>query len=140
MKTQPTDIDRKAAELFISARRMRVWIRGPIGDIPVTVVSDTRFNGDSQCVRDGGNGGVHSGALSESWHWIPWPPVAIDTDDPATVGCMLAQVEAAVGDGVPVEMHRISGRWWQTDAPGEGGPTRGAALVAAMRKLKGVKR
>ena len=71
---------------------------------------------------------------------------AIDTDDPATVGCMLAQVEAEAQASVEL--------WHCPDDPPEEsgvvfirardfasypGPTRGAALVAAMRAIKGAK-
>lgn len=115
MKTQPTDIDREAATLFACVDGMRAgWSYNSVTSVPPR----------------------------ERWTWERVTsdgkePHAIDTDDPATVGVMLAQVEATVVDGLPVELYRITpGGWWQTDAPGVGGPTRGAALVAAMRALK----
>ena len=52
-----------------------------------------------------------------------------DTDDPATVGCMLAQVEDATGDGIPVEVYPLVLGVWQTSLPGVAAVamTRGAA-------------
>lgn len=128
MKTEPTDIDREAAGLFNAAPGMRV--------VYVSSVNGRRKL--EWCrVRDGANG-------------VYGAPHALDTDDPATVGCMLAQVEAsAPGLAVSVadRWHNLPGdsdrRFLVLVDHAEGhqttatGPTRGATLVAAMRKLKG---
>ena len=111
MKTEPTETDRLAAQLFAPAGGMRAAWRGERNGVrPVW-----------ERLRDG----------SEA------TPDFYDTDDPATVGCMLAQVEDATGDGIPVEVYSLALGVWQTSLPGRGGPTRGAALVAAMKALKG---
>lgn len=128
MKTEPNEVDREAAQMFTPAPGMRV--------VYVSSVNGRRKL--EWCrVRDGANG-------------VYGAPHALDTDDPATAGCMLAQVEAAAeGCGVTIADRRCT-------IPGDGerrfmvvidhaeghqttatGPSRGAALVAAMRKLKG---
>ena len=128
MKTEPTDIDREAAGLFNAAPGMRV--------VYVSSVNGRRKL--EWCrVRDGASG-------------VYGAPDALDTDDPATVGCMLAQVDSlAEGCGVTIADRRrtIPGdserRFMVVIDHAEGhqttatGPSRGAALVAAMRKLKG---
>lgn len=132
MKDNPTDVDRDAARLFASAPGAVIW-----RDINNKVVGPHR-------VVDLQKGGVQT---VNGWSWFP--VVAIDTDDPATAGVMLAQVEAkkheilSAGDRTPVDV------WWAWAGPHDlgfqvvfedevlgKGPTRGAALVAAMRFLK----
>ena len=116
MKTTPTETDREAAQLFAPSGGMRAAWRGERNGVrPVW-----------ERLRDG----------SEA------TPDFYDTDDPATVGCMVAQVEAAAG--APVEL------WHCPDDPPDAAhvvfvrdpsfesfcsPTRGAALVAAKRAL-----
>ncbi len=133
MKTEATDIDREAASLFDAEPGMRVFhdLCG-FGRV-LTHVSDEYY----------------------MVHWDKQPGaeariIAFDTDDPATVGVMLAQIEyEVVGDGVAVTDVMIShpGDAVRSYAIGidrlngerdtETGPTRGAALVAVMRKLRG---
>lgn len=125
MKLVPTPIDREAAKLFSATGGMRAWLDQSLPH------EDTW--GDGTWFRLG----EHEQAADLG---------AIDTDDPATVGVMLAQVEA--------EAHTSVELWHcPDDPPGEAhvayiremgdasffGPTRGAALVAAMRALKGAK-
>lgn len=121
MKTEPTDIDREAARLFVCVDGMRAgWCYTSITVVPPR----------NRCM----------------WERVCYDgkePDALDTDDPATVGCMLAQVEAVVGK--PIDT------WMSTKGPMpelpysvESGPyvtigrgaTRGHALLAAMRGLK----
>lgn len=107
MKAAPTDIDREAARLFTVGRGM-TYGRECAGSVVWNVSHGQDVEAD-----------------------------AIDTDDPATVGCMLAQVEQAEGLGMTVEVYRVGAGWFSTDCRcGAGGPTRGAALVAAMRQIK----
>jgi hypothetical protein len=136
VKTTPTPIDREAAELFSAAPGMRAcnadgeWGRFAEADWAGAVLLHRRF--DSMALH-----GAHI--------------VAIDADDMPTVGAMLAQVEAAVpGAAVSIadRLHSLPGHderrfmvivehnGTQTTATG---PTRGAALVAARRALKGEK-
>ena len=133
MKTQPTALDREAAELFDCVDGMRAaWLcRGAAG-----VPRRLRYTWERIC--DDGK-----------------EPDAIDADDPATVGCMLAQVGERVDSiwlqplwrvSIPADapyhgetMATVTGRVWSvmtsTGSAGDG-PTEGAALVAAMRALK----
>jgi len=120
MKIEPIDIDREAASLFRLTPGMRVWW-------PVDVEIDDMLYGVPSLAR------LWSDRLSDP---SSETPVAIDTDDPATVGCMHVQVEEAEGLGMTVEVYRVGNGWFSTDCRGDGGPTRGAALVAAMRKFK----
>lgn len=116
MKTTPTETDREAGRAFVPWPAMRVM-----------------WTATSRRWERIADGTAHTGH-----------PFAIDTDDPATVGCMVAQVEAAAG--APVEL------WHCPDDPPDAAhvvfvrdpsfesfcsPTRGAALVAAMNALKG---
>lgn len=125
MKAEPTDVDREAAHLFVPAPGMRVFM------------ARARWLETGRII-----------ASDDAEHWVVCEsnvsvllstrPDAVDTDDPATVGCMLAQVEDAAGE--PVEMVRYSFHAyavWTCNLPGAYGWTRGAALVAAMRVLKG---
>jgi hypothetical protein len=125
MKTEPRDIDREAARLFVPAPGMRVWF-----------------------LHYGTPSRILNGAVIARWERVCYDFAvetsgllgldALDTDDPATVGCMLAQVEDAAGKSV--EMVRYSFRAltiWACDPLGAYGWTRAAALVAAMRALKG---
>lgn len=135
MKTEPTDIDREAASLFRLTPGMRAWW-------PVDVEIDDMFFGVPSLARLCNDRLIDPSSET---------PVAIDTDDPATVGCMLAQVEQAANHTLSEvadngEDHRRPERRhavmvWSARANCERheaahGPTRGAALVAAMRKLK----
>ena len=115
MKTEPTETDRLAAQLFAPAGGMRAAWRGERNGVrPVW-----------ERLRDG----------SEA------TPDFYDTDDPATVGCMLAQVEEALDAvGCPgAYLHPWAGGWAVrrgTALRRYPGPTKGAALVAAMKALK----
>ena len=115
MKTEPTETDRLAAQLFAPAGGMRAAWRGERNGVrPVW-----------ERLRDG----------SEA------TPDFYDTDDPATVGCMLAQVEDVAGYPVDAWSHsRHAGTEFEIDrydgATLGSGPTRGAALVEAMRAMK----
>lgn len=109
------DINRDAARLFAPAQGMRVcvdgrWVRVGCG-----------LEGSRESVID-----------------------AIDADDPATVGAMIAQVEHASAKPLdlwssasgPVPQHPYVVDTCDGILLGTG-PTRGAALVAAMRAIKG---
>ena len=113
MKTEPTETDREAARLFdANCRGLRVYLAGIGWCIVSTVRSHFRVEAD-----------------------------AIDTDDPATVGVMLAQVDEALDAvGCPgAYLHPWAGGWAVrrgTALRRYPGPTKGAALVAAMKALK----
>jgi hypothetical protein len=134
MKVSPNVIDREAATLFAAAPGMNVWR----GVNAVTVGPHRVIDVDGEGVR-----------TAEGWSWFP--VVAIDTEDPATVGCMLAQVEQAANHTLsevadngkdhrrPERRHAVM--VWSDRAGCERhesahGHTRGAALVAAMQNLK----
>lgn len=136
MKTEHADIDREAAGLFTAAPGMRAW--------------SMFCHGRVQAASAAPDGIVHATLSGDGSYEALAFAVALDTDDPATVGCMLAQVEAsAPGLAVSVadRRHNLPGdsdrRFLVLVDHAEGhqttatGPTRGAALVAAMRKLKG---
>lgn len=122
MKTQPTDIDREAATLFACVDGMRVgWSYNSVTSVPPR----------------------------ERWTWERVTsdgkePHAIDTDDPATAGCMLAQVmEATRVVSISPSVPAMHAPWRIRYSTGVGeshgyaaGDTMGAALVAAMRALK----
>ena len=119
--------------MFTPAPGMRVWLLHD--GTPSRILNDA---GTARWERGGVDFAVEtSGPLGLD---------AIDTDDPATVGCMLAQVEAEAQESVEL--------WHCPDDPPEEsgvvfirardfasypGPTRGAALVAAMRAIKAAK-
>lgn len=140
MKTNPTDIDREAARLFVTAPGMVAW--RSINDFCVGPHRVIDVHGDGLHLPAGGPQMQRGG-----WSWFP--VVAFDTDDPATAGVMLAQVEAkkheilSAGDRTPVDVRWVwSGPHvlgfvvgFEDEILGEG-PTRGAALVAAMRFVK----
>ena len=92
MKTAPTELDREAATLFTPIPGMRVWIDWSLPH------EDSWGDGAWLRIVEG--------------QWVDHV-AAPDLDDPATVGCMLAQVASFPG------------------------PIFGAALVTAMRALKG---
>jgi hypothetical protein len=123
MKREPTEIDREAAGLFAPAPGMRAWSRGACGRI----IGDCRvtpFDSTATIVFDGG--GYSAAAIV----------YAFDTDDPATVGCMLAQVRAV--HGWASAFTGLYGGQWVACTPfvAYPGVTEGAALVAAMREAK----
>ncbi len=142
MKASPTDIDREAARVFQPAPGMRgildyrafggMWVR-------VKTVTPSLVSG----WYDAFPGEWHANAPEFSRF------AAFDTDDPATVGCMLAQVRVAHPSrsvSVVDRRHTLPGeddRRFQVLVHHGGthttaaGPTCGAALVAAMRALKG---
>lgn len=134
LKTTPTDLDREAARLFDAAQGMMAW----------------------HCAWNGVEVGpervtwVYAGINKIEGRYTNGPVEAFDTDDPATGGVMLAQVES-VKPGAAVTIvdrlnnlaHELDRRFQVIVTGAEGwqsvhtGPTRGAALVAAMRALKG---
>ena len=126
MKIEPTEIDLAAANVFMPQHGM--------------VIMD-RFSDwwRSKRVDD---------SFMEDFGGDPLPPGnAIDTEDPATVGQMLAQVEALrPGQAVSIvdRLRSLPGedeRRFAVMVEHDGaqtvatGPTRGAALVAAMRAI-----
>lgn len=144
MKNEPTDIDREAARLFAVAQGMRVQVSNAQDDALVRVdwcrVAESTWAGGLLLHR------MSSSQVLASYTDI----IAFDTDDPATVGCMLAQVEQAANHTLSEvadngEDHRRPERRhavmvWSARANCErheaDGPTRGAALVGAMRQIK----
>lgn len=135
MKTEPTDIDREAAGLFTASHGMRVW----------RAISPETMSSPSLVIEAEAGPGV--GVRTElGWSWFRI--CAIDTDDPATVGQMLAQVEALrPGQAVSIvdRLRSLPGedeRRFAVLVEHDGaqtvttGPTRGAALVEAMKALK----
>lgn len=137
MKAEPTALDREAATLFTPAPGMRVFNAdagwGRLAEAAWAGTTLTHWSTDSLAVA--GHTRVD----------------AIDTDDPATVGVMLAQVKEAA-DGTSVSVHdRLNQRtitgWPVTrfavyvgneshTVLAKSGQALGAALVAAMRALK----
>lgn len=132
---EPTDLDREAAIFFKPARGMRVRTTYEPREWGVVLFYAEDEDGlwpDAAAWTPGGaNNRVHLFERIE----------ALDTDDPATVGCMIDQVEQAEGNNTSVEVYRMSNEWyWFTqNRCGRDSSTRGAALVAAMKALKGVK-
>lgn len=122
MKTEPTDLDREAAELFTFERGMRVLWR--------TLGGNVAWGSPDQ---------IGAGR-----------PLAIDADDSKTKGIMFAQLEQAAGAELEINRNwagsnpggaRIRFRLgpdghWPGSVIGQGASL-GAALVAAMRALKG---
>ena len=134
MKTAPTETDREAARLFEPAPGMRAWRTTGVG-----MMSDP-----GMVIEVDPATAPHGGIRTErGWSWLP--VCAIDADDPATVGVMLAQVEAVrPGQAVSIvdRLHSLPGedeRRFAVLVEHDGtqtvatGPTRGAALVAARR-------
>lgn len=143
MKTQPTEIDCQAVQLFTPAPGMHVAysLRGSV-EWGRCIMTEAEMK-----------------LCSEYWtaHTVVGVSiVAIDTDDPATVGVMLAQVEAAAGCQLKIadawsgdvanapDMFAVCARtaWcapmgWDTPPREYGrGVTRMDALVAAMMAIK----
>lgn len=119
VKARPSELDREAAHLFSPAPGVRAWVHGAWArGVPSTLDDSTVF------LPEGSSYGLIRGAAE-----------AFDTDDPATVGVMLVQVEQAEGLGLAVEVYSLPGGEFGTSCPGEGGPTRGSALVAAIRQI-----
>lgn len=133
MKTEPTDIDREAARLFVPAERMLAWrdINGAtIGPGAILEFEETEHGQWIRWVGETGCG------------WSAFPVAAFDADDPATVGVMLAQLRTAHNDpGLrPLRCAPYPGEapWWEVLCARRvvEGSTEGAALVAAMRIVK----
>ena len=137
MKTEPTDIDREAARLFNPAPGMRVILADRLfGGLwaRVATASPSLISGCYEAGCDTWDASIPFVQLS-----------AVDTDDPATVGAMLAQLRAAVpGFGCDMahvrpmptsaEMNRMA-VIIRRMVPTYCGATEGAALVGAMRAL-----
>ena len=145
MKTEPTDLDREAAGLFTLAPGGRAWCRIECAEVVLRFLAKDPVTLHAHAYAEGLD--MHlTESLAHSFH-----VAAFDTDDPATVGVMLAQVEAAVPNAAVTivdRLHSLPGdverrfmvivecNGTQTTATGS---TRGAALVAAMRAVKGAK-
>lgn len=142
---KPTPIDREAADLFTLTIGMRAWCRIEGAEVVLQFLAKDPVTLHAHAYAEGLR--LHlTESLAHSFY-----VAAFDTDDPATVGCMLAQVESSVPGAavsiadrmhsLPCEDERrsmviVEHNGTQTTATG---PTRGAALVAAMRALKGAK-
>lgn len=134
IKAQPGELDREAARLFSPAPGVRAWVHGAWArGVPSTLDDSTVF------LPEGSSYGLVRGAAE-----------AFDTDDSATVGVMLAQVEAACSKPVDLLWRRTCAgcveyvaEWFDPVSrriktpPGH---TRGAALAAAMRQFNGGQR
>lgn len=141
MKTTPTETDREAASNFVASPGMRVWWRYKrtkreiVGQVNPDI-RDGRPTG-MMVVFDRGSSALMCDA----------EVTAIDTDDPATVGVMLAQVEQlATLDDIMDRWPDVAGddRWMLIATVHETqdtvrlfAPTLGALMVAAMKALKG---
>lgn len=130
MKTDPTDLDREAATLFRPAPGMRAWM--PRHDAPEFW---WRVVGDWNATWEG-----HEEVVHDFSHEHGDPFHAFDTDDPATLGCMLAQVEEAAG--ATADLRTVPARDGKTlheiAFPGVGtwrDFTRAASLVKAMAHI-----
>lgn len=135
MKTEPTDLDREAATLFRPAPGMRLLTKD--GNAFRVVVN---ANGDlwtcCECC-----------VVPDTLQLDPDDVYAFDADDDATKGVMLAQVRDAtpqIGHRPPTTDSDINGvgrrMWCVHNVDGARFlwcETEGAALVAAMRALKG---
>ncbi len=140
MKDEPTELDREAAIFFKPARGMRVRTTYEPREWGIVLFYAADEDGlwpDAAAWTPGGaNTRVHLFERIE----------ALDTDDPATVGAMLSQFEGATGERVDLMWgwRNVGGsveyvsQWQQGDGTIHVhlGPTRGAALVAAMKALK----
>lgn len=136
MKTEPTDLDREAARLFVPAPGVRMWCAVEDRCIPLRFLGRNPINLNLWAFDE-----VEVCAVVEVLASM-FRVVAIDTDDDATVGVMVAQVEAAleVIDRPRGYLHPWDGGWAMRHGEAirrYAGPTKGAALVAAMRALKG---
>ena len=137
MKTTPTETDQIAARLFAVAPGMRAWRTTGVG-----MMSDP-----GMVIEVDPATAPHGGIRTErGWSWLP--VCAIDTDDDATKGVMLAQLRAEAdaprlhvvcGDPDPDGVAWWSIAWWNAPRrlPGRSAMSRteGAALVAAKRAL-----
>lgn len=137
MKAVPTETDREAARLFEPAPGMRIILSDRLfGGLWARVsVTGERMAGCYEVGVDTWD------AWAEEWQRMD----AIDTDDPATAGQMLVQVESMrPGQAVSIvdRMRSLPGedeRRFAVLVEHDGaqtvatGPTRGAALVAARR-------
>ena len=122
MKQEPTQLDREAAGLF---RCMDGMMGGWPCGWPYTRATDA------------------GPAPSWAWDRSEGDADAIDTDDPATVGCMVAQLERHGVVTIVDRMHSLPGeadRRFQViiarnaaEQETATGPTRGAALVEIGR-------
>lgn len=143
MRDEPTELDREAAIFFKPAVGMSVRTTYEPREWGVVLFYAEDEEGlwpeGAAWTPGGANTRVHLFERIE----------ALDTDDPATVGCMLAQVEDAAGALIV----SLWWGWWSVGGRVEyvaqwqrggtihthRGPTRAAALVAAMKALKGAK-
>jgi len=136
MKTAPTETDREAARLFEPAPGVRAWRDGQW--YRITWARGGTADGTKEAEEDCDLRIAYCMAASAI--------EAIDVDDGPTQGAMMVQVEAAAG--APVEL------WHCPDDPPDKAhvvfvrdpsfesfcaSARGAALVAAMKALKGAK-
>jgi len=141
MKTAPTETDREAARLFALAPGMRAWCRIEGAEVVARILGKDPVTMHAHAYAEAL--GMH---LTESLAHN-FDPAAIDSDDPASVGCMAAQVEQlATLDDIMDRWPDVAGddRWMliatvheTQDAVRLFAPTLGALVVAAMKVLKG---
>lgn len=141
MKNEPNETDREAARLFTLCEGMRA----------MTAYSSDGFG---RVVSVNGSKIKQAFTVGPTRVSIQATELglvgvqAVDTEDPASLGCMLAEVEAAYAKDLHVVWIRFPAEgdagWvvqpadWSMSLDGIGfGPTRGSALVAAMKMLKG---
>lgn len=128
MKEDPTNTDREAVALFSPVCGMRISLDG----YWYLCIPSTHDFGIAMLAEESATTPPRERAYSLSRGGV----VALDVDDPATVGTMLTQVGEAAGEAVEIvsswgtfQVHATRGKLGE-------GPTRGAALVAAMRELR----
>lgn len=145
---KPAPIDREAADLFTLTIGMRAWCRIEGAEVVLRFLAKDPVTLHAHAYAEGLR--LHlTESLAHSFY-----VAAFDTDDPATVGVMLAQLDAEAGGLAVSVVDRVHERTFHGTAVtrfavhvttaveyvhSATGSTLGAALVAAMRALKGAK-